>query len=220
MAKADLKDAVLGGQQEGGGDPFGGYPELDALYAPEMAAIGSNAVTKGAAYNDAVAVANAKAAQAAELQRKQQLVADLSDPNKYQQLPKEDGGYTFLSPNGKEISAFDYSRITGKSIDSILADSQNPIDIGFNKDWANLNDYLDAWYQGDKDKVKQFQDAQPELKSITDPQDIVNRFRQAYPTVFGQGGFAGKGTAGQPTGSTYIPYVPNQSGGAITPIGG
>ena len=213
MATKDLTDAVLGGTQKGAPSPFSDTPEVDALYAPEFAAVTSNAATKAPAYNDAVAVANAKAAQRAALEAKAQAQADLADPSKYQRLPKDDGGYSFVAPDGKEISAYDYARITGNSIDSVLKDSLNPIDVGFQQDYSNLQKFLTAVSSGDTATANSFIKQAPELERYrNDVQGLMDKFRQAYPTVFGQGGFQGKGTAGQPLGSSLVPSV--QGGGS------
>src|SRR5688572_6692174 len=112
----DLKMAVLGS-----GTPLGNYPEISALYQPAQDLVQSNIGAASDAFNTNVQVENEKVArkaaldaEAQRLQDEAQRLADASDPSKYQQLPKEDGGYTFLDPSGKEISAYDYSRITGK----------------------------------------------------------------------------------------------------------
>ena len=184
--------------------PTSSIPELSQLYAGSFG-LGDKQFSQSAGtYNDEVTVANQKAAAEEARQRKIKMAEFMNNPNNYQQLPKKDGGYGFYDPQGKEISAFDYSRITGKAIDSILRDSQNPVDVGFNQDYKEMQNYMNAWTSGDKETVKSYQAQNQELANIKDPQDLINRFRQAYPTVFGQGGFQGKGTAGQAVGSQYF----------------
>ena len=213
MAKDDLKAAVLGATSNTPGATLGGYPDIAQYYAPEIAAANSNAQVNAQGYNDAAQVANAEAARTAALQAKAQAAADLADPSKYQRLPKEDGGYSFLDPAGKEISAYDYSRITGNSLETVLAGSLNPVDVGFQQDFSNLQDFMNAISGGDKKKVKKYTGATPELLNYEkDIPGLIEKFKRAYPTVFGLGGFQGRGTAGQRVGTAYVPY-PTGSGG-------
>ena len=205
MPKA-LKDAVLGASKNTPGSPLGNYPDIAGLYEASAQLPTSSAQVSAQGFNDDVAVANAKAAKEAALKAAAQKAADIADPNKYQRLPKEDGGFSFVAPDGKEISAYDFSRITGNSIETVLKDSQNPIDVGFQQDYSNLQKFLTAVSSGDKETADSFIQQAPELEKYrNDVQGLIDRFRQAYPTVFGMGGFQGKGTAGQPLGTSLVP---------------
>jgi hypothetical protein len=66
------------------------------------------------------------------------------DKKNYQKVKKADGGYAFYDPDGKEISASDYANATGTKPSEVLADSENPIDIGYRDDYNNLQDYIHA----------------------------------------------------------------------------
>jgi hypothetical protein len=127
--------------------------------------------------------------------------AAMLDPNKYQKLPKEDGGYAFLDPQGNEISAHDYSRVTGQSLDSVLADSENPIDIGFQEDYNNLRDFLSAVQNNDKETVDAIMAENPELNNYKDDiPALIKQFQNHYPTVYGL-----KQNGNQPVNRTYVP---------------
>lgn len=216
-----LRDAVLGSQQAGTpASPLGDFPELAKFYAPDFKTPQVQGAVQSVSFNDSAKAANDQADRVAAIKARIQEIQDLSDPSKYQQRPKDDGGFQFLDPSGKEITAYEYARAVGKDPASVLSDSQNPIDKGFSRDWTNLNDFLDAVYNGDKDTVNQITNQQPELKKYkNDVPGLLKRFYQAYPTVFGQGGFKGAGTAGQKTGRTYIPSAGNLDltggGGAV-----
>jgi hypothetical protein len=165
---------------------------------------------QGASYNAQVQDANAQAAAKAAADAKVQQEKDMLDPSKYQRVPAQDGGYNFIAPNGQPISANDYSRITGQSLDKVLANSQNPIDTSFQQDYKNLQSYINGKIasKGDpnsagakqakaiEDKVQQQYGIDLHKANI---QDVMNAFQAAYPTVFGGAG------RGVPTGQTFIP---------------
>ncbi len=205
MNQDALKQAVMGSQQLGSPtSPLGNFPELASLYKSSFQLPLSSAAVKGEASNAGVQVENQRAAEKAALQQQ----ADLKDPNKYQQLAKADGGYSFVDPTGKEISAYEYSRVTGKSPDKLLSESQNPIDIGFNQDYKNLQDYINAKVNAKNNgeaatTAKQIEeqvkkDYDVDLKGM-DIKQVISRFQEAYPTVFGLQ------KAGVRSGQTLIP---------------
>lgn len=213
---AQLKSAVLGAQQAGGASPLGSFPELQKLTDDTASLEPKSQAVAGAAYNASVQDANAKAAAATKIKQEQ----DMLDPSKYTKVPLSDGGYKFLAPNGQEISANDYSRITGSPVDKVLADSRNPIDISFQQDYNQLQTYMHnkiASHSNNPDPVakeKALLAAQQteqavqkaygvDLSKMEIP-DVLSKFQQAYPTVFGQGGLSGPHTAGAPAGTTFF----------------
>lgn len=200
---AALKQAVLGAQAnpQATGSPLGNFPELNQYYALPNAAAHSKLANTGGNYNTGVTDANnqaaAKEAQANEiddLQAKAQSLSDANDPSKFQQVAKPDGGYAFYDGAGNEISAFDYARATGKSPADVLKNSTNPIDIGFNQDYKQLQDYINAKANSKNDPsaaqtAKNIEAAVQKSQGVNlakmNIQDVINRFKQAYPTVFG-----------------------------------
>lgn len=192
MANPDLVKAVLGTSQPGT-TPLGSSPEVAKMFSAYAPLAVSNAQGQATGYNDQVAVANQKAAASAAREK----ALAMADPSKYSQVPKKDGGYSFLDPNGNEISAYAYSRITQQPLNSILKDSQNPVDVGFNQDYGNLDKYIQAKLQthgkGANPKAvetaKAIEDTVRQQFGVDlakmDVQEVYKRFQQAYPTVFG-----------------------------------
>lgn len=147
-----------------------------------------NNLTTGAAANASVNqaqidVAAAKAAAAAK-----------NDPSKYQKVQTQDGGYKFYGPDGKEVSAIDYARVNNTTPDKVLADSQNPIDLAFQQDYQQLQNYFSAKLNSKTDPDAAATAATIEKKvkddygidlSKQNHQQVVQSFMQAYPTVFG-----------------------------------
>jgi len=213
MDPQQLKNAVYGGANAAlppapNAQPGNtGDAVVNAAYAHKYSAPIAAAQSNAMVNESQMRVDEAKKAAAAAEQAKQ----DLMDPKKYQMIPKSDGGYGFFDPSGNEISAHDYARVLGTTVDKVLANSENPIDIGFKNDYKNLRDYMTAWQNKDTKKIDAIQAAQPALKNIKDPQELIRRFYQAYPTVYGQGGFGGAGTAGQKVGTAMIPSANSDS---------
>lgn len=223
--RAALQAAVLGGAQIGAPtSPLGSFPELQGLYNVDFAHQAVAPAAKASAYNTGVTVDNQKAAEAEakaneidRLKAKAQAIQDASDPSKYQVQQKDDGGFAFFDPSGREISAWDYSRATGQKPDAVLEQSQNPIDIGFRQDYKQLNDYINAKIQSKNDPDGAGQTAK-QIEEIVKKnygvdlhkmkvQDVIKRFQQAYPTVFGGN------KKGVPTGQTFIPSTKAMSSG-------
>lgn len=193
---AQLKSAVLGAQQAGGVSPLGNFAGLDKLYAvtsPSNYSAQAGQVA-GAAYNANVTAKNQQAEADAAAQAAKQKLKDISDPSKYQQVAKQDGGYGFYDPLGNEISASEYASITKKSPADILKQSQNPIDISFRQDYNNLQDYINAKVASKQDSEKKAtaQAIEQQVKKQygvdlgkMNIQEVLQKFQQAYPTVFG-----------------------------------
>jgi hypothetical protein len=229
MAKEDLKAAVKGGQQKGGNKPFAGYPELDKLYNVDFSLPVSQGEAGASAYSAGVQLTNSQrekeAGRQAEIQRLQQeaqKIQDMSDPSKYQRIRDKSGGYQFLDPTGKSISAEDYADITGRNPADVLRDSQNPIDVAFQQDYDRLQQYMEdkanAGRDGEaKKRAQEVEKAVGKAYGIdlnnANPQDLMEKFRRAYPTVFGLNTTGPQGT------STLLPDNIS-SGGGYTGLGG
>lgn len=188
-----LKAAVLGSGLS--------LPEVSNYFSPEAGAMltkGSNAAgnfnTGVLDANNQAAEREARANQIDSLKLKVQTAQDQADPSKYQQVAKDDGGYAFYDGAGNEISAFQYARATNKSPVDVLKNSTNPIDIGFNQDYKQLQDYLTAKANSKNDpkaaKTAQAIEAAVKKNFGLDlhkmkPDDVIGKFKVAYPTVFG-----------------------------------
>lgn len=225
-----LKAAVQGSTQQGAPtSPLGSFPELAKLYSSAFQLPLSNAASKGLGaqtdvkvYNQKAAEEEAKANQLDELKLQAQSLQDAQDPSKFQQVAKDDGGYGFYDGAGNEISAFEFARATGKSPADVLAQSQNPIDIGFNQDYKQLQDYLNAKANSKNDQTAA--DTAKNIEAIVKKnygvdlhkmqiKDVIKQFQSAYPTVFGGN------RKGVPAGQTFIPgknsLQPGAGGGSI-----
>lgn len=191
--------------------PLGNFPELAAMYQSSFQAPLSNAITNSQAQADQTTVSNAKSAQSA---------------SNYQVLQRADGGYGFYDPSGKEVTAAEYAAATGKAPTDVLKNSTNPIDIGYQKDFKDLQDYINLKLQSSKDtaaaqKAKAIeQDVQKTHKiniAKLTPAQLIQQFQSAYPTIYG----ANQGNApGVQAGHTFIPqatqsFVQNSGGGAF-----
>ncbi len=211
-----LREAVLGSSNiQTPTSPLGSFPELAKMYQSSFQLPQSSGAANILGNQAQKTVADQEAAAAAAKKAKQN----------YQRVKKADGGYGFFDGNGNEISAYDYANIVGKNPADVLADSENPIDIGYSEDYKNLNDYI-------KNKLNSKQDATSAsaAKAVEDqvskahgvdlgtmnPQQIIEAFKAAYPTVYGR-----TGTSGKASGGTFIapPQQADLTGGG-TGIGG
>lgn len=206
--RAALRDAIIGGTQIGAStnSPIGNYPEIQALYAPQFAQSAAAPAARAAGNYDDITERNRLAAEEdarqnhlADLKAKLAAAQDQQDPSKYQRVAREDGGYGFYDPTGKEISAFEYSRITGKKPDEVLKGSLNPIDHSFQEDYKQFNQYFKDKQQSNPKSANYNQKAAARAAATeqrvkdawgvdlhkADIRQLWNTFQQAYPTVFG-----------------------------------
>lgn len=203
---AALKSAVLGAQANTapGASPLGSFPELAQLYSSDTQ-LGQTQLNNAAPfYNNGVQVENDRAAAASAASAARKKLEDLQDPSKYKQEQKDDGGYAFYDPLGQEISAAQYAAITNKSPSEILKNSQNPIDIAFREDYDQLQNYIkdkaNARADGEAaNRAKATESKINELYGIDlsqqSPQDVIESFKNAYPTVFGRHTTGPQGTS-------------------------
>lgn len=167
-----------------------------------------NHLQTGAAANAAINqaqidVAAQKAAAAAQ-----------NDPNKYTRVQAPDGGWNFYGPDGKPVSAADFARVKQVPVDKVLGDSQNPIDIAFQQDYQQLQNYFKdkinaAHNQTAADNAAATEAAVKKNYGVNlaslNHQQVVQQFMQSYPTVFG-----GTSTGVQGTNALYpAPKIPD-----------
>ncbi len=193
---ATLKAAVLGaqGNTAPGTSPLGSFPELNQIYGLGNQADQAKFAGAAPQYNTGVTVANDQANAAAAASVAQQKLTALADATKYQQVQKPDGGYAFYDPLGNQISASDYAGITNKSLADVLKNSQNPIDKAFTQDYKQLENYINDKQNSKSDPQAAANAAavEAEVKKAyginlakESPQQVIQSFQQAYPTVFG-----------------------------------
>lgn len=182
--------------------PWQSYiPEVQSAAAhtfeASKASLGSNA-----AYGDEVAevgVRNAEIDRANALRTETERLRSLkeaADPSNWRKVRKEDGGFDFLDGAGKKVSAWDYSKATGKNPAQVLSDSMNSKDLQFREEYERLEEVMSAVNNGDTEYFEklneQFKDDPKELAKIRNlqsmkPVDIMNRFRDHYQNVFSLG---------------------------------
>jgi hypothetical protein len=180
-----LRQAVLGSASiQTPTSPLGSFPELAALHQSSFQLGQSSGAASALANNAQQTVAEQKAI--AEAKKKQ--------VSNYQRLKKSDGGYTFVDPDGKEISAYEYANAIGKSPSDVLKDSENPLDIGYQQDFKNLSDYinskLNSKYNSEAESAarqteKQVKDSYGVDLGSMNPSELIDLFKSRYPTVYG-----------------------------------
>lgn len=134
------------------------------------------------------AMAGVKADQeekAAERARQAQIqkLQDKLDPGKYRKERKDDGGFSFYDPEGNEIDIDTYAKRTGQRRVDAIKDSENPIDLQYINDWQNMNDLMQATYNGDEDRLSEFDERYRKMKVQDLGKELINR----YPHIYGMG---------------------------------
>lgn len=126
----------------------------------------------------------------AEAARKQKLaeIEAMLDPSKYQRVRKEDGGFAFFDPTGKEIGIDTYAKRTGLRPADILKDSDNPIDRQFVNDFANMNELMTASFNNDTETVKRIL-KENNLDEGLKPQSFASQLIAKYPHIYGKGSY-------------------------------
>lgn len=188
-----LRQATLGASSQVPASPLGSFPELDKLYQSSFQLAQSTPATNARVNLAQQTLTDQKAA---------------TDKVKYQRVKKADGGYAFFDPSGKEVSAYDYANAVGAKPSEVLADSENPIDIGYQEDYNNLQDYMQAKLNAKTNstlaaKAKSIEDQVKKAHGVDlsgmNPQQLIDSFKSAYPTVYG------RSNTGVQAGQTFIP---------------
>lgn len=148
------------------------------------------------------AAAEAKVAADADAQRK----ADEQDASKAQMIMKPDhSGYTFYDGTGKQLNINQFSLLTGKRPDEILADSDNPRDQQFVNDYKTMKAISNAWVNGDNATLQKYRAADPQkfntiVSQYKTPGDMVKGFMSYYSDFYGDGNGSNR-----PAGQTFSP---------------
>lgn len=195
-----LRQATLGASNiQTPGSPLGSFPELSQLYQSSFQLPQSSGGV------------SALAGQAQESVRQQ----EAKQKAKPQRVKKADGGFEFYDSSGKPITAEEYASATGKRAIEVLADSENPIDIGYLEDYNNLQEYMQAKLNSKTNSKlrtkaenieKQVKEAFGKDIASMNPQQLIEQFKRAYPTIYG------RKNAGVGAGQVFIPQA--DSGGS------
>jgi hypothetical protein len=183
-----FSQAILNGV--GQAAPSSYIPEIANAMRSQFALGGVASAGKGmSAVSSQIADDEEKRRQAARQQQIQAL-QDKMDPSKYQKLRKDDGGFAFFDPEGKEIDIDTFSKRTGQRRVDVLKDSENPIDQQYIHDWSTMNDVSQALYTGDRTTIEALKGQYPELFSggVT-PQVMAEKLMKQYPHMYGRGSY-------------------------------
>jgi len=191
-------------------------------YAPEltnyMTADAREGLTKSSvAGMGAIAETQGKLADEAEERSRRNRIEelkDMMDPNKYQKVRKQDGGFDFLDPSGQKIDINTFAQRTGARRVDILKDSENQLDQQYINDWSNANDLAQAAFNGDSDTIAAFTEQNPNLKGKK-PEDILRELIERYPHLYGRGTYADtlSRNGGNPAFRNNPNYIGASSGG-------
>lgn len=171
-------------------------PALASLFGSTFQLAQSNRGAQGlgvAAGYQAQADQNAQQAaaqqKAAELKDKAQQLKDMQDPNKFQKVRKDDGGFDFYDPLGNKIGIQQFSQVTGKSPKDVLKDSENSLDVQYLQDYKTMQEIANAYANNDKDTLDEIaaRGDDPNFFKGKTGADILNMFKSNYSHVYGQG---------------------------------
>lgn len=190
MDYRQFTDSILKGASQGA--PAGAIPELaNAMTGSFRAA----AVARPGKAQGQVATEQAaqeeerrKAAFAAE----QKKIQDMLDPGKYDRRRKDDGGFAFFDPTGKEIDIDTYAKRTGLRRAEILSDSENPVDLQFLDDYETMNKINQAAWNNDSEALREYKRVYGDLFQGDNPptiEDLNRRMIEKYPHIFGRGNY-------------------------------
>lgn len=126
-----------------------------------------------------------EAAAASRKARVSQL-QDMLDPSKYEVRRKEDGGFDFFDPTGKQIDINTYTKRTGARRVDILKDSENPIDLQYVHDYSNLQGIMGALYNNDKATLNE---VKKRVGGNVTPEDLSKKLMFRYPHLYGLGSY-------------------------------
>lgn len=170
------------------------------------------------------------AAAEAKRQLEEERKKEAEDPSKAQMKLRPDGlGYNFFDGAGKQIGINQFSMITGKRPDEILADSANPRDQKFVQDYRAMREISNAWVNGDTETLAKYRQADPAkfnelVTKYKSPGEMVGAFTQFYSDYYGNTqGRQDEGTPrfspGDPRGGESV-YGPDRSVSLMDPTNG
>lgn len=200
MDYRQFTDQILKGASQGA--PNGAIPELaNAMTgAFRAAAVARPGKAQGQVAQVQADEEEKRAAAAASARANE--IKDLLDPGKYDRRRKDDGGFAFFDPTGKEIDIDTYAKRTGMRRAEILADSENPVDLQFIDDYNTMNEINQAVWRNDSSALKDLKMDYPDLfsgdKSPT-IEELNRKMLEKYPHIFGRGNYqVSKSNLGKP----------------------
>lgn len=140
---------------------------------------------------DETARRESQAAARAKKDLEAQVEKDRLDPGKAQMIMRADrSGYDFFNGVGEKININEFSLLTGKRPDELLADSDNPRDQKFVSDYNTMKTMANAWVNGDNETLTKFRQSDPEkfnelVTKYKSPQEMVRGFMDYYSDYYG-----------------------------------
>lgn len=196
-----LRDAVLGAQSiQSPTSPLGSFPELAQLYQSSFQLPQSSGASGVLAQNTNDVVDEQKRQAAAAASSGGGGGGGRGGGGGFTVKARKDGGFGFYDADGNEVSAAEYASATGKDLSTVLKNSKNPVDKAFLLDFKQLNGYINNKLNAKNDPKARSaaQAVETQVRKLYNikmhqqtPDDLINAFMQAYPTVFG-GNQAGK----------------------------
>lgn len=165
-------------------------PELAALYQstfqlPQSTGAANSAGNVAGDIEEEKRRAAAAAKKAAE--EAAQKAADLADPKKYRVVKKDDGGYDFFAPDGSQVDIATLAQRTQTKPSEWISDSENPIDVQYLEESANLNKYINAKLSKNKKVYEAYEEANPELKKFQGKggvDQLIKLFKKRYERYY------------------------------------
>lgn len=197
------------------------YAELANMYRSSfqlpLAGAGAAGIGAAAGFNRQVQDQNdsvARQKKIDDLKEKISGIKDMFDPSKYKQIRREDGGFDYYDPQGKQIQLNQYAQITGKRPYDILKDSENSVDLQYIQDYKSMQELANAFANGDKEYLDKLPDNMKQYLKGKTMNDVMLDFKKQYPQVYiGMGSTPLRSADQQDTGSYPIFNDIAKSGG-------
>lgn len=168
--------------------PIGYYPELAQAYASSFDRLGRQTQQAGDEFNTGVQTEAQAAQRKSDLEARAQRLQDMTDPNKYQKIKKDDGGFDFIDPQGQQVDIATLAQRTGTKAIDWIKDSENPIDVQYLNDYSNLQDFMNAVLSKDKKKRDSFISTDKNLQRYTQGRGGIDRllrdFKMSYQRYY------------------------------------
>lgn len=180
--------AIEGSSGTDSGNIYQNYANAGVINASPAQFTGRKAAVQ--AQNEETQRREGAQAAAAKQKLDEQRENDKVDPSKAYMKLGEDGKYRYYNGVGEQMNINQFSLLTGKRPDEILADSENPADQKFVSDYQTMKQFANAWVNGDNATLQKFREADPEkynqlISTYKTPADMVSGFRQYYSDYYG-----------------------------------
>lgn len=170
-----------------GAQAYGQLANMNAIdrKLPTSGALTNESLNQAQDQIEAQRAAKAAAEHAAALAKQKQ--EDMSDPKKYRQVKKDDGGYDFFDPEGNQVDIATLTSRTQTKAGDWLSDSENPIDMQYLAESKNLNEYINAKLSRNTKVSDAYEEANPELKKYQGKggvHQLADAFKKRYERYY------------------------------------